>query len=815
MIVRSFAVALSWSLGLGAAIAQCGLAYQSASSLPDADGAVLASCLWDRDGSGPLAPVVVLGGVFTTLGNAASRGVAVFDPATGDCAALGTGIDPLSSGVTQVAALAVTLNDELIAAGRFSSAGGVVMNHVARWNGTAWQPLATGVPFAVNALAVLPNGEVVAGGSAAGWILRWNGTTWSGMGGGLGAAVNALAVLPNGDLIAGGALVLPGSYLARWNGTNWSPLPGGVDGGVLALLTLPAGDLLLGGGFANAGGVPAIGIARWDGTTWSGLGGGIPNPVYALAQLGNGDLVAGGLFQSAGGVSANQVARWNGASWTSIGGGLGLPYSPGVDLPVRTLLAAPNGDLLAGGMFGSVGGDADFVARWDGAVWRQLRAGTGGVIHASASAANGDLLVVGEFTTVEGVAARRVARRSGASWQPLGSGADAAVYAVLALPNGDVVIGGSFTNVGGVPANRVARWNGASWQAIGSGLPGIVRSLAAGPGGQVLASGDFVDLVAVWDGQSWNGTGIATGFVLTNPRELLPLPDGSVLGAVETSLSRVSRWDGFSWSPLTPVGGAGGGMVARLGNGDLVTAGSGIVRRWNGTAWATLGGSLNGQIHSLLALPNDELLVGGAFTSLGTTTPLARLARWNGAAWTPVGAGANGTVFDLRWTLDGQVVAAGAFTQLAGVATGGLGALVTSCPASASSVGAGCAGSGGANALAASALPWLGSTFPSRATGMPANGLVVEVLGFGQTLQPLVAVLPSAGVGCVLATTPDLLRLHLPAANALDLALVLPNVASLIGGTFRQQVVPLELDTGGAIVGATSSNGLQLTIGAF
>jgi hypothetical protein len=39
---------------------------------------------------------------------------------------------------------------------------------------------------------------------SANYIARWNGTSWSALGTGMNGSVSALAVLPNGDLIAGG-----------------------------------------------------------------------------------------------------------------------------------------------------------------------------------------------------------------------------------------------------------------------------------------------------------------------------------------------------------------------------------------------------------------------------------------------------------------------------------------------------------------------------------------------------------------------------------------------------------------------------------
>ena len=54
-------------------------------------------------------------------------------------------------------------NGELIAGGRFTTAGGVTCNYIARWNGATWQPLGAGMNGDVYALTVY-NGELIAGG---------------------------------------------------------------------------------------------------------------------------------------------------------------------------------------------------------------------------------------------------------------------------------------------------------------------------------------------------------------------------------------------------------------------------------------------------------------------------------------------------------------------------------------------------------------------------------------------------------------------------------------------------------------------------
>jgi hypothetical protein len=137
-----------------------------------------------------------------------------------------------------------------------------------------------------------------------------------------GGSVTALAVLPNGDLVASGRFTHAGGTfahrIARWDGTSWSRL-GTLDDPASALAVLPNGQLVAGGGFIFASGAPANHIARWNGSGWAPLGSGL-DLVYSLAVLPNGDLVAGGYFLTAGDNISAYWARWteDPAPWVAL-----------------------------------------------------------------------------------------------------------------------------------------------------------------------------------------------------------------------------------------------------------------------------------------------------------------------------------------------------------------------------------------------------------------------------------------------------------------------------------------------------------------
>jgi hypothetical protein len=200
----------------------------------------------------------------------------------------------------------------------------------------------------------------VAGGVSVNCVARWDGTSWSALGSGMSGVIPprvfALAVLPNGDLVAGGYFTAAGGVsaenIARWNGTSWSALGSGTNSVVNALMVLPNGDLVAAGGFSLAGGSAVSRVARWDGASWSALGSGVTGQVHTVTALAGGDLVVGGSFVTG---AFQNLARWNGAFW--------FPLSWGTSGVVRALATLPNGDLVAGGGFYFAGAVSSYLAQ--------------------------------------------------------------------------------------------------------------------------------------------------------------------------------------------------------------------------------------------------------------------------------------------------------------------------------------------------------------------------------------------------------------------------------------------------------------------
>ena len=404
-------------------------------------------------------------------------------------------------------AIAVDGSGNVYCGGRFTVIGTVVANCIAKWDGSAWSALGSGMAGGsyysyVNALAVsgtdlyAGGAFTTAGGVPANCIAKWDGSAWSALGSGVGGDVYALAVSGT-KLYAGGYFTtaggMPASNIAKWDGSAWSALGSGMAGGTdytdVSALAVSGTDLYAGGAFATAGGVAATNIAKWDGSAWSALGSGMGGsyPSVSVLAVSGTTLYAGGSFTTAGGVAASNIAKWDGSAWSALGSGTRGGVSA---------LAVNGTTLYAGGSIDTAGGvSVNYIAEWDGSAWSALGSGMNAMVLALA-VRGANLYVGGGFTAAGGVLAQYIAQWDGSTWSAWGSGTDGGVGA-LVVSGTNLYAGGLFWKAGGVTANNVAKWDGSAWSALGSGmgasgfLTGSVFSLAADGLGHLFVGGYF------------------------------------------------------------------------------------------------------------------------------------------------------------------------------------------------------------------------------------------------------------------------------------------------------------------------------------
>lgn len=311
---------------------------------------------------GPITEIVthshgdtIVGGGFETAGNVPAKRFARFD---GSEWAAYPHVTP-AGGVT---ALATLPGERLLAGGRFLPAGSTIPVSLIEGNGATWSPLngqlsmTSGLP--VRTISVLQNSEVIVGGefSVAGGInakniARWNGTDWSALGSGIDGPVYTAVEMPNHHIIAGGLFSsaggTPANNIARWDGTHWEALAAEPGGRVSVLRLLPNGDLVAAVNVTN-GSATTGWVTIWNGSTWSPLGGSMNGYIHDITVLPTGQIVAAGAFTHIGSQTVNYIGMWDGAAWAALGSGM--------NFSVLALGVLPNGNLVAGGEFTTVNG---------------------------------------------------------------------------------------------------------------------------------------------------------------------------------------------------------------------------------------------------------------------------------------------------------------------------------------------------------------------------------------------------------------------------------------------------------------------------
>jgi hypothetical protein len=572
------------------------------------------------------------GGTFNNADNSGATNIARWD---------GTSWYPLGSGVAGFVFAIKPIGTNLYVGGWYTAAGGIAASNIARWNGSGWSALGTGLasstllPAAARAIESDGTNLYVggyftsAGGVMASNIARWNGSDWSALGTGLNGYVHAL-LFKGGKLYAGGTFTnasLNVTNLAAWDGNTWSSW-GGADRRVREIVSRDS-NIYVGGEFTSVGGVSASRVAKWDGINWSPLGSGLQGfgisgtalGVFRMAFDAAGRLYAAGCFNLAGNVGASHVAGWDGTNWFA----LGATTSKGVTHYDRSVKCfCPDGtNFYAGGVFTEAGNViVNGIARWSGTNWSALGGGIvgSGAVFAVAKA-GGTVYAGGTFTNMAGTTVKYAAKWDGAGWSALGSGFNGTVNA-LVVHQGVLFAGGSFNARGdGASLHGIAMWNGSDWADVP-----LIEVWRINNSFNALLS-DGVNLYA--GGNFYIGWGFG--------------PSNPTLGA---DVDNIGRWDGTNWWNLgSDLNDTVSALALQNGylyaGGSFTNSGAAAVKRigrWDGSSWATVGGGFtNGSVLALAATPTS-LYAAGTFTNWGATA-LNRIAKWDGANWSALGSG--------------------------------------------------------------------------------------------------------------------------------------------------------------------------------
>jgi len=481
--------------------------------------------------------------------------------------------------------------------------------------------------------------------------------------------VYAVVVQPDGKTLIGGTFTsisppngtrVVRNRIARLNsdGSVDAAFDPNVDGSVRTIALQADGRVLVGGSFTAVGGQGRNRIARLDPATGSvdsfdPNAAGTDAEVFSIAVQPDGKILAGGTFTSIGGQLRNYVARLNEVS------GLADSFDPSPNGGVQTIALQKDGKILLGGDFTTVGGQVrNRVARLDQATGLvdSFDPGANSSVRAIALQADGRILLGGHFTSLGSVARNRIARVNPVTGLPdsFDPGANNDVTTIAIQSDGKIVVGGLFTDIGGRRRSRIARLdaNTGLVESFAANSNGPVFAVAVQSDGRVIAGGAFTETA----GESRNGI---TRLELDGRLDRTLNPALTSLG----TQNRNSQWaqsntiqpDGkiLICGSFTSVQGVPRNSIARLNT--------------DGSLDLDFNPNPDSRVRAVAVQADGKILVGGYFTNIGGQPRkyIARLDPITGLA-DSFDPSSDSYVQTLAVQPDGKILAGGNFGSIGG-----------------------------------------------------------------------------------------------------------------------------------------------------
>jgi hypothetical protein len=313
-----------------------------------------------------------------------------------------------------------TISSDLYAGGSFTHAGGLTVNKIARWNGTAWDSLGSGAIYGAPVFSITKfQGKIFASSvfdnfpsSNQNWLYWWNGNRWDTLDVRINQEVATFKEY-NNNLYLGGLFSKIGTqdanFIARYDGTNFYPisLPSVAGGYSVKAIEFFQGEMYVGGNFYDT--ITGINdLERWNGVSYEPFGGGGlgfgGSAVSAMAIYNNELYIAGG-FSAGSGLPSNNIMRWDGNQFLAVGNGTnGAIYNMHVF----------NGLLYICGPFTMVDNiPVTALAMWDGNQWNQICSefNTNGLgSFSDFTIINNDLYLTGYFPTIDSQIVNSIAK---------------------------------------------------------------------------------------------------------------------------------------------------------------------------------------------------------------------------------------------------------------------------------------------------------------------------------------------------------------------------------------------------------------------
>jgi uncharacterized delta-60 repeat protein len=631
---------------------------------------------------------IILGGSFTTF-NGISANRLIRLNSDGSIDTTFNTLIAASSGI--VYGLALQTNGSVVIVGSFTKYNGITANRVARIlpNGNLDAGFITGLAAngVVEEVQLQPDGKIVLAGSFDSFngigtskIIRLNADGSADasfvIGSGFSASVSALALQPDGKIIAGGDFVtyngITVNKIVRLNidgSVDASFVSGlGFNTGVVEVIKLNSvGAIMVGGSFTGT--YNGVDVNRLTCLSSNGVldpifdigAGPFSASVLDVANVSDGSWYVGGSFSIFDSQNQGRVAKVDPIGALDIGY---LTAGVGFDNSVLRVLSLSDNKTMAFGNFTKFNGTiCNRISRLfeDGSIdssFNMSGAGANNTIRSAIIQTDNKMVLAGAFTTYNGVIVNRITRIfPDGLLDPTfitGLGSNNQIYALALQSDGKIIIAGNFTSYNGVSVNRIARLlpDGILDLTFNTGLgaDAIVEAVLLQPDGKIVLGGRFTTFNGVshnrmirlnTDGSIDSSFSIGIGFDKNVYAMALQSDNKLIVGG--TFLS---------------YGGVFAKRILRLNsNGSL------------DTTFASGAGFSNGEIRTILVQPDERVLLGGTFSGTYNGIAVKRMLRLlsSGVYDTTFSVNLNGTLFSTCFTPNNKVIIGGSFNSISGI----------------------------------------------------------------------------------------------------------------------------------------------------
>lgn len=431
-------------------------------------------------------------------------------------------------------------------------------------------------------------------------------------------------------------------------------------------LSLQSDDkLIVGGDYLNLNGIPSPYLNRLqpDGTIDESFntGTGINGKVYDSYIQTDGKIIIAGSFTAFNENSSGRLIRLNNDGSqdltfnTSIGATNGIVYK---------VCPQPDGKIIIVGSFTKYNNvTVNRIARilLNGALDTSFITGSGSASNITnvMILSDGKILISGNFTSFNGVAANRIVRllsdgRIDVGFNS-GSGFNDDVNTMVLEPDGKIILGGKFTDYNGITSNRIIRLNSDATIdnnfLTGSGLNvDAIQTIKRDSFGNIMVGGSFKGF--------YNGTDVNRMFFL-NPNGTLKTNFDIGSGPGSASVLAFANAADGSWyigGSFAVFDGQNQGRLAKVN-----TDGE------HDTSYLAAGIGFDNAVQKVVALENKKTMVFGSFTKFNGTfaSRIARLLEDGtpDATFNSGKSGANNLIKTAVLQTDGKIIIAGNFTK--------------------------------------------------------------------------------------------------------------------------------------------------------